>query len=435
MLIAHIGSMRKKVLTHDLLLGMYVEELDRPWVGTPFMFQGFEITSKRQLDKLKELCVFVHVLSERDRSGVYKKKHGAINSDQNVPDSATGSRRDPDKLERVLSSAPAKNHWYPDLTTIEEELEHARELETSARSTMYSILEDARLGRSVSTAEAKQVVAGLVESIIRNPDAMVVMTQLKSVDEYTVLHCLRVCILALSFGRHLELSREELNLLGIGALLHDVGKMKVPLEILNKPDKLTEGEFVFMKAHVPEGLKILESARNIAPASIEVVAGHHERYGGGGYVRGVSGEAIHPFALITSIVDCYDAITSDRVYKKAISAQDALTCMYEWRTRDFHPTLVEQFIQCMGIYPIGSVVELSNGTIGVVVSVNRERRLLPKVAVVRDRRLNPISPSKLVDLHYMHENARHKRLEIKKVLPPGTHGVYPVDHLPVRSQI
>jgi putative nucleotidyltransferase with HDIG domain len=289
------------------------------------------------------------------------------------------------------------------------------------------------LGRSISTNEAKKMVANMVESIIRNPDAMVVLSQLKNVDEYTALHSLRVCILAVTFGRHLDMSREELNLLGIGALLHDVGKMKVPLDVLNKPGKLSDVEFEIMKSHVTEGVKIVEMAHGIAPASLEVVRTHHERYAGGGYASGLAGDDIHPFGLIASIVDCYDAITSDRVYQKGISPQDALSKMYEWRTSDFHPTLVEQFIQCMGIYPIGSVVELSDGSIGVVGTVNRERRLLPKVVQVQDRHHKPIAPPKILDLHYEYERTKKGHVCIRKVLPPGTHGVWPVDHLPLRG--
>ena len=423
----------KKIPATELKLGMYVEELDRPWLGTPFMFQGFEITSQALLAKVQQIAEHVYVMPDRDRTAVYSKRNNG-GTGPGPGTGATAARKQRGQgIARVLAQPPVENRWQPDQTTVEEELEQAREIEHSTRDTVYTILDDVRLGRSISTGEAKKVVADMVESVIRNPDAMVVLTQLKNADEYTALHSLRVCILAITFGRHLDLSREELNLLGIGALLHDVGKMKVPLEILNKPGKLSDVEFKIMKSHVPEGVKIIEKASGIAPASLEVVRCHHERYSGGGYAAGLAGNDIHPFGLIAAIVDCYDAITSDRVYQKGISPQEALSRMYEWRSRDFHPVLVEQFIQCMGIYPIGSVVEMSDGSTGVVVTVNRERRLLPKVVQVRDRHRKPISPPRIIDLHYEEEAGKKGRAVIRKVLPPGTHGVWPVDHLPLRA--
>lgn len=423
--------MKQKLPVSELRLGMYVEELDRPWVGTPFMFQGFEITSTELLVRVQQQCEYVYVMTDRDRTAVYAKRRNGAST--NIGPALRTTKARSKDVSRVLVPPPVENRWHPDQSTVEEELEHARDVEHRTRDAVYTILDDVRMGRSIPTQEAKKVVADMVESIIRNPDAMVVLTQLKNADEYTALHGLRVCILAVTFGRHLDMTREELNLLGIGALLHDVGKMKVPLEILNKPGKLTDDEFAIMKSHVPEGVKILENAPGIDAASLEVVRSHHERYDGSGYVSGISGDDIHPFGLIAAIADCYDAITSDRVYKKGISPQDALSRMYEWRTRDFHPTLVEQFIQCMGIYPIGSVVELNDGSIGVVTSVNRERRLLPKVIVVRDRQLKPVTPPRIVDLHYEYDRKKKGQLIIRKVLPAGTHGVWPVDHLPIRA--
>lgn len=425
---------KKKIASEDLKLGMYVEELDRPWVDAPFLFQGFEITSSGLLAKVRKVCQHVYVMPDRDRTATYAKLNSGrvsrveIDAERAVVDGQRGKG-----IGRVLIQPSTGNCRQHDKTTVEEELEQAREIEQNTRNTVYTILDDVRLGRSISTSEAKKMVANMVESIIRNPDAMVVLTQLKNVDEYTALHSLRVCILALTFGRQLDLNSEELNLLGIGALLHDVGKMKVPLDVLNKPGKLTDAEFEIMKSHVTEGAKIVEQAHGIAPASLEVVRTHHERYAGGGYAGGLAGDDIHPFGLIVAIVDCYDAITSDRVYQKGVSPQDALSRMYAWRTSDFHPTLVEQFIQCMGIYPIGSVVELSDGSIGVVVTVNRERRLLPKVVQVRDRHLKPVAPPRIIDLHYEYERLKKGHVSIRKVLPPGTHGIWPVDHLPLRG--
>jgi len=200
---------------------------------------------------------------------------------------------------------------------------------------------------------------------------------------------------------------------------------------LNKPEKLTEEEFIIIKSHVPHGVSILEQTHGISSASIDVARYHHERYAGGGYALGFKGDDIGLFGSVGAIVDCYDAITSDRSYHSGMSAHDALTKMYSWRGRDFQPLMVEQFIQCMGIYPIGSVVELSNGSIGVVISINRARRLKPKVALVLNSDKTPFAPTKVIDL--MHETVEDgsQGLEIRKVLPPGEHGVIPTNYIPL----
>jgi HD-GYP domain-containing protein (c-di-GMP phosphodiesterase class II) len=423
---------RIKVAVNNLKLGMYVAELDRPWAGTRFMFQGFAISSQEALDELRRTCQFVFV--EDGRKGD-KAKDVLIprNNDSFSPRIASTQKANLGLLQNILKEPQISNRCYPDKTTVEEELEQAGEIQLRTQETLYSILDDVRLGRSISTYAAKRMVADMVKSVIRNPDAMMVLSQLKNVDEYTALHSLRVCVLAVTFGRHLEMSPQELNLLGIGALLHDVGKAKVPLEILNKPGDLTDAEFDIIKSHVPKGVELVQQAPGIAAQSLEVVACHHERYGGGGYIAGNSGNAIGPFGLIAGIVDCYDAITSDRVYHKGMTAHEALTKMYEWRTRDFHPGLIEQFIQCMGIYPIGSLVELSDGSVGVITTVNRGRRLKPKFAQVLNPQKIRCKRVKTIDLMQHELENPDTPLWISRILPSGTYEINPIDYLPIKK--
>jgi len=275
----------------------------------------------------------------------------------------------------------------------------------------------------------------MAQSIIRNPDAMICLSQLKMKDEYTALHSLRVSILALVFGRHLGFDEEQLNLLGLGALLHDIGKMKVPNDILNKPGRLTEQEFDIMRSHVPEGVKILEATSDVPSIAIDVARFHHERTAGGGYAKGLKGEQISHFGRIGGIVDCYDAITSDRVYHQGMSSHGALKKMYEWRHKDFDPNLIEQFIQCMGIYPIGSLVEMNTGSIGVVATINRERRLKPHVVMILAADKQPMQPPKVFDLMHPHPGVDDRPLEIKAVLASGTHDINPTDFLPIREDL
>ncbi len=424
--------MKKKIPVQDLRPGMYVSELDRHWRETPFLFQGFEIESDEQIEEIGRYCKHVFIDTEQGHNGASKPRPVA---DVPPPASAPATeQRRLVKLEKVLdrfTPGHRRPPRYQDVTVLEEEIGRAREIVTETRETVYDIMDDVRLGRSINTTAAKKVVADMVDSVIRNPDALMCLNQLKDKDEYTALHSLRVCVLALAFGRHLDLSDEELNLLGLGALLHDIGKMKVPNEIINKPGKLTDEEFALMKSHVPRGVEILEQTHGIPSVAIDVARYHHERFAGGGYAVGFKGEEIGLFGSVGGIVDCYDAITSDRSYHAGLSAHDALNKMYSWRGRDFQPILVEQFIQCMGIYPIGSVVELSNGSIGVVVSINRARRLRPKVALVLNPDKKPYTPSRVIDLMDSANEKGSAKLEIRKVLPPGEHGIIPTKYIPL----
>lgn len=424
-----VRFVKERIDTRHLKFGMHVVELDRPWTGTRFIYREFTIETREVLDELRRVSAFVYIETDpRLRTSPRQRPSGPILTAK--PESKDESEGSVDRT-LVASSRHIETRWHPDKTGLEEELHEASRIESRAREMLYDTLDDAKLGKSLRPAGVKEVVSEMAESIIRNPDAMVVLSQLKEADEYTALHSLRVCILALTFGRHLDFNREELNLLGIGALLHDVGKMRVPSDVLNKPGRLTDAEFELMKSHVPEGVKILNKAEGIPGASIQVAAQHHERYSGGGYANGIAGDRIGTFGLISGIVDCYDAITSDRVYHSGMSPYEALTKMYSWRNSDFHPGLIEQFIQCMGIYPVGSLVELSDGSVGVVINVNRRRRLRPRVALVLDSEKKHYPLAKIVNLTDLEEEDGKSEISIVKVLQPGEYGINPVDYLPI----
>lgn len=426
--------MKTKVDVHDLRKGMFVSELDRPWLGTPFLFQGFEIQTDEEMQQLRALCQYVYVLSGDElasRTSHRTKPATAAPPAARIITKTTTAFAVTETSSREIPRSGMPPSRYTDLTPVEEELQQATEVERSARETIYSILDDARLGRSVDTPRAKKVVGQMTESIIRNPDALVWLTHLKKKHEYTALHSLRVCVLALALGRHLGYGPEKLNILGIGALLHDIGKLHVPLEILDKPEALTREEFEIMKLHVPNGLKILENAEGIPPAALEVVGQHHERYNGNGYAFGLSSDGIGEFGLVSAIVDTYDAITSDRSYHLSLSAADALKIIYEGRQKAYHPWLTEQFIQCMGIFPIGSIVELSTGSIGVVITANRTRRLRPRVALILSPEKKPYTPANILDLMTVTHDASGKPIEIKNMLPSGTFGINPTDYIPI----
>ncbi|HEY8554895.1 MAG TPA: HD-GYP domain-containing protein [Burkholderiales bacterium] len=418
--------MRKKIDVEYLQLGMYVAELDRPWLGTPFLFQGFEIRTPEEIEELRRYCRYVYIeVPETDKEPAPRRS--AL---RQPPVHPTEDER---RLERdflKIINQPRPRPVYADQVTLEQEIPVARENYVAARQLLEQTMDDVRTGRTPDAAGAKRVVTQLADSVIRNPDALTCFTQLKNKDQYTAQHSLRVCILALTFGRHLGFDRPALEALGIGALLHDIGKLKVPTELLNKPGPLTEQEYAVIRTHVPRGVEILERLPLIPRQAIEVARCHHERYSGGGYAAGLRGDDIGLFGMIGGIVDCYDAVTSDRAYRAGLSAHAALKQLYDLRGRDFHPGLVEQFIQCMGIYPIGSVVELNTGEVGVVIAMNRVRRLKPRVTLVLNPRCVPYAPPITVDL--MHRQGPDGRpCDIERVLEPGAYGIDPVAYLPV----
>jgi putative nucleotidyltransferase with HDIG domain len=419
---------KRKVDVKDLRVGMYVCDLDRPWLETPFLFQGFEIRSVSEVAELQRYCKQVYVLEGQD------PRNGGVAARTTIPAAGAAVQRERNiRIEQDLlkiTNHPAARSQYPELTTLEQEVEQVREAYRSTRALLFQVMEDARLGRRLDAPGAKRAVGQLVESVIRNPDALTCFIQLKKRHEYTAQHSLRVCVLALLLGRQLGFNAQQLNLLGLGALLHDVGKMKVPVEILDKPRALSAEEFEIMKSHVPEGVKIVENTPGVPGESLEVVRGHHERIDGAGYAAGLRGEDIGIFGLIGAIADCYDAITSDRVYHHAISPHAALKKMYEWRGSAFHPPLVEQFIQCLGIYPVGSVVELNTGEIGVVAALNRVRRLKPRVVLIRRRDGTPYPLAPAVNLE-TRLTPEGRPCEIERVLEPEACGINPAIFLPV----
>lgn len=445
--------MKRKIPVHELRKGMYVSELDRPWVGTPFLFQGFEIRTDEELGQLRELCQFVYVTDgDEDRGDTTPEsratqtrtgKHNVVG--HAAPPGAVGRTRfmpadntkSPSGL--VLPALPSKSDarrvlHYQDQTSVEEELDQAREIEAKTRDLIFSIIDDVRIGRSFHADAARQSVASMTESIIRNPDALVWLTQLKQKNEYTATHSLRVCILALSFARHLNFTREQMEMLGTGALLHDIGKIKVPNEIIDKPERLTDAEYSIMKKHVPWGADILANTKGFPAHAIEVARCHHERYSGTGYIMGLSGDDIGIYGLIAAIVDTYDALTSDRAYRAGTSAAEALKIIYEGRNNMYHPALVEQFIQCLGIFPLGSVVEMNTGSIGVVITVNRARRLRPRIALVLRPDKQPLSPAVIIDLMKKPRDDSGRLLEIKNVLAAGQYGIDPTQYIPLTQK-
>lgn len=418
-----------KVDVRDLKLGMYVAELDRPWLETPFLLQGFEIREDREIAELRKRCRYVYVDIYRCTKFTPQYFQSAVmaRSRQLEAEDARIRQKVRELSQQTPVAAPVRK-TYADQTTFEQEIVQAKSVEREARTLMNESLADAIGGKQLNLEMSKKVIANMVDSVVRNPDALVCLSQLKDVSEYTALHSIRTTIIALAFGRHLALSRDELTTLGLGVMLHDIGMVKVPKEILDKHGGLTDEEFDIMTTHVQWGLEIVKASGGLPPGAMDVIAQHHERSDGQGYPHHRQGTAIAPAGMIGAIVDVYDAVTSDRIYGTALSAEDALKSMYEWRSKDFQPQLIEEFIRCMGIFPIGSLVELSNGTVGVVITINRARRLKPKIALVLTASKTPYSRHVITDL-VDHKDGLGHEIKIARVLPTGSYDINPMDHI------
>lgn len=398
-----------QINANQLKLGMFVVELDRPWLGTPFLFQGFRIRSVEEIEKLRSLCDTVVIDIEKSAKGSYRPEH------------AGREERKPQRLYAMSAS-------------FEQEIISANEIRAETESCLAEVFDDVAKDRMIDLVSVKKVVNHTVDGILRNPDAHVSLTQLKDWDRYTAQHSINVCILALAMGRHIGLQRQELEMLGTGALLHDVGKLRTPLEVLNKPGKLTEEEFKLMKAHPVHGRELLEHRYGLPHLVADMAYSHHERAAGGGYPRGLSGDQLTVWSKIVAIVDVYDAITSDRCYHKGMSPTEALTKMYGWRLTDFDPELLEQFIQCLGIYPVGTLVELTSGEVGIVISVNPTLRLRPQVSLILDAQKRPYYPSRTVNLADFANNDPDNLYGIREVLKPGSYGINIREHLQPMQQ-
>ncbi len=403
------SGMLKKISTQEVKTGMFVAQLDRSWMDTPFLFHKFQVKSSQQVDQLKAHCRFVYIDTEKgeDRTG-------------SLPEPVAAQAAAPGTLAREGKTPEEPK---PDPVPLKEELRAAREIHGQTKKTVDNILEDVRLGKTIDTSTAKKSVENIVDSVIRNRDALVCLSQLKNRDEYTAFHSMNVCILSVAFGRALLLPRQDLHLIGIGGLLHDIGKMRIHLDILNKPDKLTDGEFAEMKNHVRYGAEILSQIPDIPARVVQMVAQHHERFNGKGYLQGLQGEQVSLFGQISTIVDVYDAITSDRVYRPGLLPNVALKKMFEWSATDFNKGLFERFVKSIGIYPVGSLVEVNGSEIGIVIAANRENAVKPTVKLVKNRSGQIYRPAPVVGTATLEPKTGRGRYRITKILDPVQEGI------------
>jgi HD-GYP domain-containing protein (c-di-GMP phosphodiesterase class II) len=356
---------RKRIPVDELRFGMYIAELDRPWTDTPFMYQGFVLSTQKELKALKKYCATVLIDVERS----------------DIP-AATGSAR------------PA----YAEKASVQQEMAPARTAYGSSRALMHDVLSAVRIGRTLDAVQIRGAVTSMAESVLRNPDALLLLSQLRKKGEYNESHALDVSIYMITFGRFLELDPGQIEFLGYLGLLQDVGKLRLPKHLLDRRGRLSAAELALARQHVGHSVEILRATPGLPAELPRIAALHHERHDGSGYPAGLRGEEIGMLGSIAAIVDTFDALTVRRPHADAVSPSAAISTLYKARGVLFDARLVEQFIRCIGIFPVGSLVELNSGETGVVVAQNAAKRLSPRVMVIRDAAGNPMVPQKLLDL-------------------------------------
>ena len=359
--------MIKKVKVSDLRPKMYIDDLNCSWRNHPFLRNCFMLESERDIEKIIEYGI-THVYIDTSQGlDVY-----------NVPSGEEVCQiQDNKSLEMSVSLTRSE----PKLVPIEKELIQAKRIYKEACTIVNATLQDCRLGKQIELEKLEPVVLAIAESIFRNPDAIVSLLRIKQADSYTFQHSVAVGTLLISFCVSMK-DRSSIEQVGIGGFLHDIGKMKVPEQILNKAGKLDDREFGLMKQHVQFGCEIIEKIEGISPISISIVAEHHERYDGSGYPHGLKGDEISPYGQMASIIDVYDAMTSTRVYHASIEPTEVIKKLLEWRGHQFNSKLVQYFIRTIGIYPVGSLVKLESGYLAVVVDQHHENLLHPRVRII-----------------------------------------------------
>jgi len=374
--------MIKKIAVADLLPGMYLHDLVADWMSHPFLRSRFLIHDQQTIDK---------IVASGIREAYIDSSRGI-----DVPDAPTAAQVS-EQIEAEMKAAVVADMPIVKVSLAQEMVE-ARKIQGQASRVIREVMHDARLGLAMNMAEVEPLVEDITESIGRNQSALLSLLHLKTHDDYTFLHSVSVCALMITFCKSLKLDPATTREAGLGALLHDTGKMLVPDAILNKPGRFTDEEFEIMKRHPRDGYDILRATPGIGEVPLDIALHHHERMDGTGYPDRLPGAEISTLARMAAIVDVYDAITSDRCYHVGIPPAEALKKMWEWSKFDFDQTLMRAFISTIGIYPVGTLVRLDSGRLAVVVELHTSEILKPSVRVFFSTKSNVHIPPLLIDL-------------------------------------
>jgi len=424
------------VAVDKLCVGMYVVQLDRPWLDTPFLFQGFYIRDDDEIDEIRRYCEYVYVSVESlqqidpktiDSVTGVNGQQAAAESEARSVDLKALFRKNGSKLEE--KSFDQTNRYYRASSSLGEEIKTASGVHSSAVSTLQKVTDQLRSSGQLDVEALDSAVTPMVDSVMRNPAALACLMRMQKTNDYLYQHSIASSVWAVILGRQLGLARADMDTLALGAMLVDVGKTPIPLEILTKPGELDAAERRLMRSHVQFGLDILEKSGNVDRRVIEMVAHHHERFNGTGYPAGIKGNAIPVYGRIAGIVDAYDAMITPRPYAALVSSHDAIRQLQKLADVEFQSELVDQFTRAIGAFPTGTLVELNTGEVAIVTQLNRIRRLRPRVMVIIDADGEIMDDSRIIDLDTEKVSSQGEHsLWIERGLPPGSHGIDPTEY-------
>jgi putative nucleotidyltransferase with HDIG domain len=371
--------MLKRIKVADLCIGMYVQEFCASWKETPFWRTSLMIDCPKTL---------THIQTS-DVKEVWIETSKGLDIEEAEPEAEeeTAPCEDIQPQSIVVRRA-----------SFDDEIEHAKKLCAKGKAAVSTMFQEARMGQAVNTANAYSLVEEISSSVMRNPDALISLARLKNKDDYTYMHSVAVCALMIALAQKLKLDEKQTRDAGMAGLLHDIGKMMISQEILDKPGKLTDEEFLAVKEHPVEGHQLLLEVDGITEGALDVCLHHHERIDGNGYPHQLKGDEISLFARMGAVCDVYDAITSDRAYKSGWEPSESLRRMAEWSGSHFDPTVFQAFVKCIGIYPTGTLVRLKSGRVGVVIEQSDNSLLSPRIKVFFSIRSNAYVAPEIIDL-------------------------------------
>jgi HD-GYP domain-containing protein (c-di-GMP phosphodiesterase class II) len=526
---------REKTQVSQLDIGMFVTELDRPWLGTPFMLEGLLIEDDEQIISLASLCKFVYVdrtvsvgrhftaapkeqvairregsihqvlIQPDKRKQASKSTHksakqdapnvkfsfldilkeinagkdanvskntNTVNSDaifkvQYINDKEPADLAKNEPLENLTIATQIKKDFsnfisgliswgdkqkilkssidkfnlkadsskkqggndsyrltiFEDAPKVEDEIANIFPVYEKSQLATKEMFESLALDHEIDLSKINEALDGMVDSIERNPDALLWLAKLKQTDDYSYNHAMSVSITLMALANFMSLSKKQVKDLGLAGLLQDIGKAKIPTELLNKEEKITHDEFELLKQHVEHALSLLEETINISGTVIMTVSQHHERIDGSGYPYKLSGNQISLAGQMAGLVDTYCALTTNKAYAKGVYNQIALEKIHSLRGFKFNGVLIDQLVQFLGIYPVSSLVELNTGEVGVVIQQNSVRRLLPRIMIILNPDKSRNEYPAIINLINSPLTPSGELYKIVRGLPPDSYGL------------
>src|SRR5574343_315774 len=370
--------MLKKIPAHQPTLGMHLQAFCGAWLDHPFWRTKFVRSDPNDLILIRESSI----------TEVW------IDISKGV-DVAPGEKTD----EPVVTAEeiPEPTPVVQEKSSFNDEVKRAAKICAKGKEAVVSMFQEARMGKAIEAEAAAPLVEEISNSVMRNPGALISLARLKTADDYTFMHSVAVCALMIALARQLGLDEAQVRDAGMAGLLHDLGKAMIPLEVLNKPGKLTDEEFNLVKTHPEEGYKLLLEGSGVSEMTKDVCLHHHEKVDGSGYPKGLNGETMRLFAKMGAVCDVYDAVTSNRPYKAGWNSDEPIKPMAEWKGH-FDPLVFQAFVKSLGIYPIGSLVKLASGKLGVVIEQSEQSLLTPKVKVFFSTKSHAYIKPEVIDL-------------------------------------